>query len=542
MSCDCNGPFGQNSAYSSACVPEVPYPSVSAESVPSLISNLTQALYGTIQKSVVGGKVVWTTCDPNQSATVFGIVRNPGEGLMCYFLRALQASSIVGATGYQGSTGIGATGYQGSTGAGATGNQGLTGYQGSTGVGLQGATGPANGPTGFTGATGAGATGFAGATGAGATGLAGATGVGATGFAGATGANGQSASFFNYQADTTTQTLPPAGPITNGHILWNYPTQSSSTRVAFSHIDGNGNDIDVFFPLYKNGDTFIIQDQNNSDNYQSWKINGTPTIGSNSYIVIPVTIQGAGGTGITNFSNTQQVIWAVVTSGLQGATGYQGSTGIGATGYQGATGLSGSTGSGATGYQGATGLQGSTGLLGSTGLQGATGSGATGYQGATGIGTQGATGVGTLGGDVTGTSSANTVGKVQNRAIANTAPVNGEAFTWNAGAAQFEPRSLQVLATKVASYTLALNDSNTLIPFNVSGGVNLTIPLFAAVPFPLGTLIYVQQVGVAQVTVVAVGGVTLQSAGSAVRTASQYAVISLINVGANVWAIAGNTI
>jgi len=236
-----------------------------------------------------------------------------------------------------------------------------------------------------------------------------------------TGANGQSASFFNYQADTTTQTLPPAGSITNGHILWDNATQRLSANIAFSHIDGNGNDIDVFFPLYKNGDTFVIQDQNNSDNYQSWKINGTPTIGNNSYIVIPVTFQASGGTGTTNFSNNHQVIWAVVTSGLQGATGYQGATGVGATGLPGGTGYQGSTGAGATGYQGATGIgatgfQGSTGIgsqgatgVGSTGYQGATGQGATGYQGSTGAGTQGstgATGTGTQGATGVGTQGA----------------------------------------------------------------------------------------------------------------------------------------
>jgi len=98
MSCGCNSSsVYDSSAYGAVCRPEVPYPQVSAESVPSLISNLTTALYGLINKSVVNGRVVWTTpCDgqfPNFTGTVFGISRNAGEGLLCYFLRAFSQTT-----------------------------------------------------------------------------------------------------------------------------------------------------------------------------------------------------------------------------------------------------------------------------------------------------------------------------------------------------------------------------------------------------------------------------------------------------------------
>lgn len=81
-------PFGGNDAYNNTCNSDTPYPITSAESVPSLISNLTLALYGEIQKDVSQGKVVWIIpCDPNNTATVGGITRNTGEGLMCYMMR-----------------------------------------------------------------------------------------------------------------------------------------------------------------------------------------------------------------------------------------------------------------------------------------------------------------------------------------------------------------------------------------------------------------------------------------------------------------------
>ena len=88
MSCGCS-----NSTYSSNCCPEVPYPQISSESVPSLISNLVYALYGTIDKSVVNGRVIWNIpCDPNNTAEVDNIPREEGEGLLCYLLRLFSNS------------------------------------------------------------------------------------------------------------------------------------------------------------------------------------------------------------------------------------------------------------------------------------------------------------------------------------------------------------------------------------------------------------------------------------------------------------------
>lgn len=84
MSCNCN-----NSTYSSTCCPDTPYPQVSPESVPSLIGNLVYALYGTISKTVVNGRVVWDIpCDPNEvPASVPQIPREENEGLLCYLIR-----------------------------------------------------------------------------------------------------------------------------------------------------------------------------------------------------------------------------------------------------------------------------------------------------------------------------------------------------------------------------------------------------------------------------------------------------------------------
>ena len=254
-----------------------------------------------------------------------------------------------------------------------TGKLDFTGSSATSGLGATGATGVA-GATGVTGATGAGATG---ATGAGAT--------GATGVQGEIGLPGQSSTFYNYQADAN----QISGTPTAGHLFWNNVTQVSATTVTLSSINELGVDIDVFLALFKTGDTFIIQDRSNSNNYQRWVITATPTVVANSRVTIPVAFNSSGGT--SQFTNNQPVIFAIVTSGLVGATG---ATGLGATGATGVAGPTGATGAGATG---ATGVRGSTGAtgVGATGATGLGATGATGVQGATGI--QGATGVGATG-------------------------------------------------------------------------------------------------------------------------------------------------
>jgi len=159
----------------------------------------------------------------------------------------------------------------------------------------------------------------------------------------------------------------------------------------------------------------------------------------------------------------------------------------------------------------------------------------------------------TLSGDVTGSTAtatseaqggtiAATVAKIQGRTVAATAPANGETFVWNAATSQFEPKSLQVQTAKTAAYPLVLTDANTLIPFNLSAGAALTVPLNSTQAFPTGTQILVQQTGIAanQVTVTATGGVTFQSAGGKVKTNTQYSIITLIKVATDTWALGGD--
>lgn len=183
---------------------------------------------------------------------------------------------------------------------------------------LMGPTGP-TGPSGATGATGP-------------------QGIqGVTGATGPQGNDGISVSYYKYNAHTTTQTAPPAIK----EIRWNNVTQINSTQLYISHLTRDSIDIDVFLSLISDNDSLIIQDENNSNSYQRWEVNGTPTIIPNDYVSVPVTYVGGGYT----FSNGHDIILVPLSIGLQGPQGIQGPIGpTGATGPQGIQGPTGSNG------------------------------------------------------------------------------------------------------------------------------------------------------------------------------------------------------
>jgi len=94
--------------------------------------------------------------------------------------------------------------------------------------------------------------------------------------------------------------------------------------------------------------------------------------------------------------------------------------------------------------------------------------------------------------------------------------------------------------TQTASYSLVLSDNGKLILMNVAGANNLTIPLNSSINFPVGTKIDVQQIGAGQTTIVATGGVTINSAGGALKTRLQYSGATLVQTATNVWSLFGD--
>jgi hypothetical protein len=140
---------------------------------------------------------------------------------------------------------------------------------------------------------------------------------GDTGATGPVGPTGQSSSYYPYLAKTTVYSGDPASTF----LLWNNATQRNSTQLNVSHITADSSDVDVFLILLKTNDYLIIQSKTDSNNYQKWQISSTPTVTSNSYVQIPVTYVDAGGTGFSNFSNNEQLIFVFITLGATGPAG-----------------------------------------------------------------------------------------------------------------------------------------------------------------------------------------------------------------------------
>jgi hypothetical protein len=94
--------------------------------------------------------------------------------------------------------------------------------------------------------------------------------------------------------------------------------------------------------------------------------------------------------------------------------------------------------------------------------------------------------------------------------------------------------------TKNASATLALTDAGKVVETNVGTANNLTVPLNSSVPFPIGTQILVIQVGAGQTTLVATGGVTLNSKSGNLKISGQWSAVTLIKRASDTWVAIGD--
>lgn len=93
---------------------------------------------------------------------------------------------------------------------------------------------------------------------------------------------------------------------------------------------------------------------------------------------------------------------------------------------------------------------------------------------------------------------------------------------------------------QAASYSLVLTDRGKLVEMNVATANNLTVPLNSSIAFPIGTKIDLSQYGAGQTTVVATGGVTIRSAGGALKLALQYSGASLVKIATDEWYLFGD--
>lgn len=90
------------------------------------------------------------------------------------------------------------------------------------------------------------------------------------------------------------------------------------------------------------------------------------------------------------------------------------------------------------------------------------------------------------------------------------------------------------------SYTAVLADAGGYIQFTNGSSVTFTIPPNSSVAFPVGTVIEMEQAGAGALSVAAGSGVTVNSRGTDLTLAGQYAVAAVKKVATNTWTLTGD--
>lgn len=98
---------------------------------------------------------------------------------------------------------------------------------------------------------------------------------------------------------------------------------------------------------------------------------------------------------------------------------------------------------------------------------------------------------------------------------------------------------LVTINAQTNDYTLVATDVNKSVEMNKATAVSVTVPLNSSVPFTVGTVIEIVQVGAGQVTVVATGGVTVNTHAT-LLTRAQWSTLGLRKRATDVWILTGD--
>ena len=127
---------------------------------------------------------------------------------------------------------------------------------------------------------------------------------------------------------------------------------------------------------------------------------------------------------------------------------------------------------------------------------------------------------------------------VQQELTANALSLSSAVFV---GGTSGNPlKIIQTFNAQTASYTLVLADAGIGVTMSNASANNLTVPTNASVAFPIGTTVLIASIGVGQTTIVASGGVTINSAGGALKLRVRYSSGTLIKTATDTWLLLGD--
>jgi len=90
------------------------------------------------------------------------------------------------------------------------------------------------------------------------------------------------------------------------------------------------------------------------------------------------------------------------------------------------------------------------------------------------------------------------------------------------------------------TYTLVLADDAKVVTMSNTAANTLTVPTNATVAFPVGTQITVVSINTGQTSIAAASGVTINSAGSALKLRVRYSSCTLIKTATDTWLLIGD--
>jgi hypothetical protein len=93
---------------------------------------------------------------------------------------------------------------------------------------------------------------------------------------------------------------------------------------------------------------------------------------------------------------------------------------------------------------------------------------------------------------------------------------------------------------QTVNYSLVLADNGKLVETNVGAANTITVPPNSSITFPIGTKIDIAQYGAGQTTIVPGIGVTVRSAGGALKLSAQYSGATIVKIGTDEWYLFGD--
>jgi hypothetical protein len=124
--------------------------------------------------------------------------------------------------------------------------------------------------------------------------------------------------------------------------------------------------------------------------------------------------------------------------------------------------------------------------------------------------------------------------------FSNNTFVSGNRILTTIDSSKFGLNIVEFNNVSLPNYTLTLSDASRMVNFSNSSTNTITLPTNAIVNFPVGTKILITQMGLGKVIIQESLGVTLNSAGGANKTKTQYSVATLVKTDTDTWLLYGD--